>query len=484
MLVRQSQNSFIRIYDGGQLGYITNQLTVQDRLYDAAGADFLSQLSRKPQRVEAIADNLCRLYAGAYRNVILKDFRSFAEDLCSHHFVVMGETPEELDAQDPLFSYSTGNSKTSTEDFTQTTNETVDYSTQDFLLRHDRDTPRLACLQIELTGRCNERCIHCYIPNAKKNEGVDLSFDKFQSVIDQYSAMGGLQITLSGGEALMNKKIVRMLEYCRQKDLKISLLSNLTLLDDSVVQTLKKVNVSMVQTSLYSMNAAIHDSITKAKGSLQKTRDAIEKLRASDVPVLISCPVMKANRKEYMKVMEYAASLDLKAQTDYIMMAESNFDTGNLANRISIEETEELLRDLTGSEGEIERGSDSECRQSQPGLSEEEYAEMPMCGAGINDLSMTANGDVYPCSGWQSLIVGNVFRQPLKEIWEQSPQLAVIRKVRHRDFPKCMECKARDFCSMCLVRNFNENNGDMFKTSEHFCKVAFLTKRLCEEKMK
>lgn len=123
-------------------------------------------------------------------------------------------------------------------------------------------------------------------------------------------------------------------------------------------------------------------------------------------------------------------------------------------------------------------------RLPQPGLSEEEYAEMPMCGAGINDLSMTANGDVYPCSGWQSLIVGNVFRQPLKEIWEQSPQLAVIRKVRHKDFPKCMECKARDFCSMCLVRNFNENNGDMFKTSEHFCKVAFLTKRLCEEKMK
>lgn len=34
---------------------------------------------------------------------------------------------------------------------------------------------------------------------------------------------------------------------------------------------------------------------------------------------------------------------------------------------------------------------------------------------------------------------------------------------------------------MCLVRNFNESNGDMFKINDHFCKVAFVTKRLVEE---
>ena len=34
---------------------------------------------------------------------------------------------------------------------------------------------------------------------------------------------------------------------------------------------------------------------------------------------------------------------------------------------------------------------------------------------------------------------------------------------------------------MCLERNFNENNGDMFKINRHFCEVAFLTKKLHEE---
>lgn len=46
MLVRLSKNSFVRLYDDGEIGYITNQLTRHDRTYDSVGADFLSVLSR------------------------------------------------------------------------------------------------------------------------------------------------------------------------------------------------------------------------------------------------------------------------------------------------------------------------------------------------------------------------------------------------------------------------------------------------------
>ena len=55
---------------------------------------------------------------------------------------------------------------------------------------------------------------------------------------------------------------------------------------------------------------------------------------------------MKANCKGYAEVLQYAQSLRCKAQTDYLMMAQSNLDTQNLANRISLEETEVLLRDI------------------------------------------------------------------------------------------------------------------------------------------
>jgi hypothetical protein len=168
MIIRQSKNSYIRIYDNGRLGYITNQLTRHDRTYNETGADFLSQISRKPVMIETAVNNLCALYEDADERTISIDFYDFVTDLAKHKFVVMGETEEELDSQDIEFSYSMENPKTLADDFTQKTSVQPNKTTQDYLMQHDIQKPRLAGLQFELTSRCNERCIHCYIPNGKK----------------------------------------------------------------------------------------------------------------------------------------------------------------------------------------------------------------------------------------------------------------------------------------------------------------------------
>ncbi len=479
MLVRLSKNSFVRIYDNGKLGYITNQLTRHDRTYDESGADFLSQITRQPVSVDDAVDKICLLYKGADRKTIRQDFIDFVNDLSLHRFVVTGKTSAELQTKDTDFSYSLENPKTLVDDFTQTTDANVKKNTQDALLQHDIEKPRLAGLQFELTSRCNERCIHCYIPNGKKNKGFDMTLERFKHILDQFAEMGGLHVTLSGGEALMNKNIVEILRYCREKDMQISLLTNLISLKDEHIPVLKEVNISLVQVSLYSMDAERHDQITTVKGSFEKTKAAIEKLYKADVPVQISCPVMKANKDGYDKVMEYAKSLRMKSQTDYIMMAQADLDTSNLANRLSLEETEKVIRDII--DFDVDYKEITLEQESISSIPVEEYADMPLCGAGVNDLCVTVNGDVYPCSGWQDFVVGNVFRQSLKDIWENSPKLAEVRKVRQKDFPKCLTCEARDYCNMCLVRNYNESGGDMFKINQHFCDVAFLTKRLVEE---
>lgn len=478
MLIRQSKNSYIRIYDDGQLGYITNQLTRHDRTYTESGADFLHQITRQPKHINDIINNLATIY-DANIETLRADFIEFAKDLADHKFVVIGENAESLDEQDIEFSYNVENPKTLASDFTQPTKENPNKTTQDFLLQHDIKTPRLACLQFELTSRCNERCIHCYIPNDKKNTGFDLSFARFKHILDQFVEMSGIHVTLSGGEALMNKDIIKMLHYCREKDLQISLLTNLISLTDEHVKVLKEVNVSLVQVSLYSMIPEVHDTITTIKGSFKRTKESIEKLHAADVPVQISCPVMKANKDGYDKVMQYAQSLKMKSNTDYIMMAQADLDTTNLANRLSIDETEKVIKDIMDYDKDYKE--DTLAHEPISSIPLEEFAEMPLCGAGVNDLCVTVNGDVYPCAGWQAYVVGNVFRQSLRDIWENSQELAQVRKVRHKDFPQCMTCEARDYCAMCLVRNYNESGGDMFKINQHFCDVAFLNKRLVEE---
>jgi len=114
-------------------------------------------------------------------------------------------------------------------------------------------------------------------------------------------------------------------------------------INDKHIEVLKEINPSIVQVSLYSMKAEEHDAITLVKGSFEKTKNAIERLVAADIPVQISCPVMKLNRKSYKDVLVYANKLRTKAYTDFIMMAQVDQNVNNLAQRISIPETAELL---------------------------------------------------------------------------------------------------------------------------------------------
>lgn len=478
MKIKLSANSFVRLIDDGTIGYITNQLTKHDRTYNETGADFLAQLTRQPQSVDEIVDRLCSLYVKGDHRIIQHDFMNFANDLAENHFVVMGEDDENLDAKDLRFNYNQGNFKGLTSITKQPTVQITNGPAQEFLSVHDLQRPRIVSIEFELTSRCNERCIHCYIPNGKKNAGIDMPFNAFKYIIDQFVDMGGLHVTLSGGEALLHHDIARILRYCREKDLEISLLTNLALLNDGLIPILQEVNLSLIQVSLYSMNPATHDFITTVKGSFEKTKAAIEKLHAANVPLQISCPTMKANKNDYRDVMKYAQSLNVKAMTDYMIMAEANRDTSNLANRLSVEETGEVIKDII----EVDKDYKSMMHEEKPisSMREDKLAKNSVCGAGINDLCITANGDVYPCAGWQEMVCGNAFREPLKDIWENSPALNKVRRVTWKDFPKCMKCDARDYCNLCMVRNYNEN-GDMFKISDHFCKVAHLNKRLVEE---
>lgn len=375
-------------------------MTRKDRLYNETGADFLRMISREAKDVDEIIEHLSQIYYDSVtKEKLKKDFLKFIFDLEKHLFLVTGSTAIECDNKDIGFSYSLGNMKNKVRDFTQITEDDVPETTQYYMLSSDKKKPHLKSIQFELTSRCNERCIHCYIPNKKKDKGSDMSYDQVCHIIDQFTDMGGLHITLSGGEVFLHKDIIRILQYCRKKDLQICILSNLIALKDVQIPFIKAANISYIQASLYSMNPEIHDKITTLKGSHNKTKKAIEKLVAADIPVQISCPLMKANKDGYKEILKYAQSLQIKAFTDYIMMAEADFNTENLQNRLSIKETEQVIRDII----EFDIDYSEWVKKQRPYLENldiEKYAKQPLCGVGINSFCIAENGDIYPCPGW------------------------------------------------------------------------------------
>ncbi len=482
MLVRQSKNTFIRLND--ETGYITNQVTCWDRTYNETGRDFLATLSREEKNIDEIIDyELLPQYSEVTRDELKSDYLEFIESLERNLFVFTGNSVTEIEQKDLGFSYARGNMKTQVEDYTQPTKEIIAENTQDLHLESHQSRPQLLNLHFELTSACNERCIHCYIPNFKKSAGKGMSLELVKSLIDEFAEMGGLHVTLSGGEAFLHPQLLDVMEYCREKDMIITILSNLIALKDNQIERIKAANVSLIQTSLYSMNPEHHDMITTLPGSFYRTKNALEKLIASDIPLQISCPVMKSNKDDYKDVLLYAKSLNVKAQTDYIMMARADLATDNLANRMSIEETEKLLRELIEYNVDYREHALEHLTENKEDLvfDLERYKNQPLCGAATDSCCIAENGDVYPCSGWQAYVLGNVHKNSLKDIWENSEHAKRLRSIKQSDFPQCITCDARDYCSRCLVRSYNECNGDIFALPKHFCEVAFLNKKLVEE---
>lgn len=474
---RLKDDVYFRKY--GDVGYITSTALFNDKVVNRIGAIFLSALDQHPNMLYLIVSKIALLLAEQGIEIddetIESDAIEFFGNLIEDGFLATGVTIEQCEAFAKGFSYNDLEPSTAKTDFTPEKIRT-DADSQFCLNEYFLNDPRLTNFQIELTSCCNERCIHCYIPHEFKDDII--SNDLYYSVLNQLQDLGTWHITLSGGEPMMHPRFKEFLQAAKERGFYVTILSNLTLLDDEIISIMADGNKSSVQVSLYSMNPATHDQITQLPGSFEKTVDAIKKLIEHDVPVQISCPTMKANKSDFGKVLQWAHDHKIRATTDYSIMAEYNHDTSNLAHRLTPEECGEVISDI------LKEDMNYQNQILSPDFVMQAYRcsndlDAALCGVGISTCCMVSNGNVYPCPGWQEYICGNLNEQSLDYIWNDSPKMNWLRSLRRRDMKTCIGCENQAFCSPCMVRNANESpTGDPFEVSPYFCEVAKVNKEL------
>ena len=446
------------ITDNSMFGY---RMPGDDYLYPGeefvseSGAVMLKVLTKTPLHIDDIVERLLSTFVDVESDELKKDTAEFFDMFVEARFLNRGESFEECN-----------NSDITNMDTCENAEPTVPIVSSDCSKNFLNQNDLLRSLHIEIANECNERCVHCYIPHEYKTKSIDPAL--FYQIVEEGRDMNIINVTLSGGEPLLHKDIIGFLKRCRELDLSVNVLTNLTLLSDDIIEEMKKNPLLCVQTSIYSMDASIHDSITKVKGSLEKTKCNLLKLKHAGISLQISCPVMKQNKDTFNDVIAFGEENGISVAVDYVIFASYDHSNCNLVNRLSLEEIGNAF-DKQATEEYV----DYMCIQANE--KEALTTQDPICSICRYYICISAEGNVFPCIGWQSNVIGNLNQKSLQEIWETSDDIKKLRQITRKEFPKCVSCEDRGYCNVCMMSNSNENSdADAFKINEYHCDVAAL----------
>lgn len=252
--------------------------------------------------------------------------------------------------------------------------------------------PSLRYLLLHVTDHCNLRCRHCFVGEPRGNE---LSLEEIQSLSDQFEAMQGLRLIISGGEPLLHSRFREIDRYLSSKSLRVILLTNGTLIDEKLIDGL---HVDEFQLSLDGMREA-HDFL-RGPGAFDRTLSALKLLTEAGFDVSVATMVHKENLGDFPRLAELLREYGVR---------EWSIDQPALTGRLALEP------DLVASPSEaaplLDRSYGGAIHEPFPGFA---------CGTHL--MAVMADGSTARCGFYAGQPVGHI-REGLNELWQRVPKI-------------------------------------------------------------
>jgi len=330
---------------------------------------------------------------------------------------------------------------------------------------------------IRLTTGCNLRCPHCYV-----NAGVplknELTTQEIKSIIDQLKALKTFYVFYTGGEPFSRPDIIEILNYTNKQKIGISISTNGTFITPKLLEEVKDIPFTLFQISLDGTKE-IHDSI-RGKNmwdtAIQTIKTAKKILKKN---VGIGTVITKRNYKIIDKILQDGAMAGADTFTLLCLIVTGRADT--LQSPSSKEFLESVKKAFVQYEKLQKKLKIAKDTTVPPGLIPFKWTKK---GVHFNFapcsfpyyLGINANGDVAPCDGLfneQEMIVGNIRKNSLEQIWKTSPLLKKLRKLNPSDLiGVCKKCKFRNYCNGgCRAHAYIKYRN--FLMPDPVCQTAF-----------
>ncbi|MEP6924787.1 MAG: GTP 3',8-cyclase MoaA [Pyrinomonadaceae bacterium] len=262
-------------------------------------------------------------------------------------------------------------------------------------------------LRVSLTDRCNFRCFYC-LPNGEPplaHKEKVLSYEELEYICEIFVELGIEKIRLTGGEPLLRKDVVVLVEKLARlkpnlQDL--ALTTNGFLLDEKRAQQLKQAGLDRVTISLDSLAKDKFNEITGVD-ALERVLASIEVAKKTDLtPIKINAVIVRGhNETEVVNLANFARENDLQMRFIEFMP----LDSGHGWHREQVFPGREIFKAINDvfplEPLKINRGAETASRfRFADGAAGEigiiAPVTEPFCGA-CSRIRLTADGNIRTC---------------------------------------------------------------------------------------
>jgi radical SAM protein with 4Fe4S-binding SPASM domain len=337
--------------------------------------------------------------------------------------------------------------------------------------------PPLSRLDIELTERCNNDCVHCSV-NLPAADAAARSRDwparAWKALLEDAADLGCLVVRVTGGEPLLRRDFAGIYRRARELGLRVMLFTNATLVTPRLARLLRDIPpLEAVEVSVYGMTAESYEAASRTPGSFAAFRRGLDLLREHGVPFVVKGAYLPSTRREMDEFEAWAARVTGSPDppsSALLFDLRSRRDGGKNALisglRIGGDEFVSVARRRGETAVDEWRGF---CARAGGARGDRLFNCLTAGGSAAVD----AYGRLQYCLGLRHPdTVYDLRAGSLREaVTEFLPRVRELRATDPAYLERCGRCFLRGLCEQCPAKSWAEY-GTLDTPVEYFCGVA------------
>ncbi|MCK4835294.1 MAG: radical SAM protein, partial [Candidatus Aminicenantes bacterium] len=324
-------------------------------------------------------------------------------------------------------------------------------------------SPLITHLDVELTERCNNNCIHCSInlpQNDRDAQSRELSRAEWQRILKEAAELGVISIRFTGGEPLLREDFTELYLFTRKLGMKVILFTNARNVTPGLVDLLVRFPpLEKLEVSVYGLNRRSYEKVSRKPGSYREFRRGVDLLLQNKIPFLVKGALLPANKMEIDEFETWASTLPgMDQPPSFSMHFELRGRRDSKSKNRLIESLrispQESLKVLSRHTQSYIQAMNQFCQKFMGPPGEKLFT----CGAGIGGC-VDAYGHYQPCLSLRAPEMSYDLKTgTLKDALTRFfPKLQNLDATNPDYLERCSRCFLRGLCQQCPAKSWSEH---------------------------